>query len=101
MELILFTIIRSIDENIKKEAVKSPPESDFEIEKTKENEDKVDLPSKTSFGDFKCTSSHSADAADETSNPNPTRVICLVDYSDDEEEEEDETPPSKRPHLSP
>ncbi|XP_055420262.1 serine/threonine-protein phosphatase 4 regulatory subunit 3-B-like [Bubalus kerabau] len=92
---------RSIDENIKKEAVKSPPESDFEIEKTKENEDKVDLPSKTSFGDFKCTSSHSADAADETSNPNPTRVICLVDYSDDEEEEEDETPPSKRPHLSP
>ncbi|MXQ98923.1 hypothetical protein E5288_WYG018525 [Bos mutus] len=91
----------SINENIKEEAVKSPPESDIEIQKTKENEDKVDLPSKTSCGDFKFTSCHSADAADETSNPNRTSVICLVDYSDDEEEEEDETPPSKRPHLSP
>ncbi|DAA12676.1 TPA: hypothetical protein BOS_26217 [Bos taurus] len=90
----------SINENIKEEAVKSPPESDIEIQKTKENEDKVDLPSKTSCGDFKFTSCHSADAADETSNPNRTSVICLVDYSDDEEEE-DETPPSKRPHLSP
>ncbi|XP_040121289.1 protein PPP4R3C [Oryx dammah] len=92
---------RSINENIKEEAVEPPPESGFEIKKAKENEDKVDLPSQTSFGDFEFTSSHSADAADETSNPNRRSVICLVDYSDDEEEEEDETPPSKRPHLSP
>ncbi|XP_052518714.1 serine/threonine-protein phosphatase 4 regulatory subunit 3-B-like [Budorcas taxicolor] len=92
---------RSINENIKEEAVEPPPESGFEIKRAKENEDKVDLPSQTSFGDFEFTSSHSADAADETSNPNRRRVICLVDYSDDEEEEEDETPPSKRPHLSP
>ncbi|XP_068819361.1 serine/threonine-protein phosphatase 4 regulatory subunit 3-B-like [Capricornis sumatraensis] len=92
---------RSINENIKEEAVEPPPESGFEIKRAKENEDKVDLPSQTSFGDFEFTSSHSADAADETSNPNRRRVICLVDYSDDEEEEEDETPPSKIPHLSP
>ncbi|XP_043753395.1 serine/threonine-protein phosphatase 4 regulatory subunit 3-B-like [Cervus elaphus] len=95
----------SIIENIKEEAVNPPPESDFEdyfeTKKTKENEDKVDIPSKTSFDDFKFTSSHSADAADGASNPNRRSVICLVDYSDDEEEEEDETPPSKRPHLSP
>ncbi|XP_020726354.2 serine/threonine-protein phosphatase 4 regulatory subunit 3-like isoform X1 [Odocoileus virginianus] len=95
----------SINENVKEEAVKPPPESDFEdyfeTEKAKENEDKVDTPSQTSFGDFKFTSSHSADAADGASNPNCRSVISLVDYSDDEEEEEDETPPSKRPHLSP
>ncbi|XP_055293528.1 serine/threonine-protein phosphatase 4 regulatory subunit 3-B-like [Moschus berezovskii] len=91
----------SINENIKEEAVEPPPESHSETKETKENEDKVDLPSKTSCDDSKFTSSHSADAAAETSNPNRRSMICLVDYSDDEEEEEDETPPSKRPHLSP
>ncbi|XP_065772751.1 serine/threonine-protein phosphatase 4 regulatory subunit 3B-like [Muntiacus reevesi] len=93
----------SIIENIKEETVKPRPESDFEdyfeTEKTKEDEDKEDIP-KTSFGDFESTSSHSADAVAGPSNPNHRSVISLVDYSDDEEEEEDETPPSKRPHLS-
>uniref|UniRef100_A0A8C6D1W0 Protein phosphatase 4 regulatory subunit 3C n=1 Tax=Moschus moschiferus TaxID=68415 RepID=A0A8C6D1W0_MOSMO len=39
----------SINENIKEEAVEPPPESHSETKETKENEDKVDLPSKTSF----------------------------------------------------
>nr|XP_008534653.1 PREDICTED: serine/threonine-protein phosphatase 4 regulatory subunit 3B-like [Equus przewalskii] len=85
------------------EAVRPPLEDDFEdpsdkfVETTnpKENEDKVDLPKRTSSGNFKFTSSHSA------SIPSSSSVIRLVDYPDDDEEDtEEDTPPGKRPHLS-
>nr|XP_044619601.1 serine/threonine-protein phosphatase 4 regulatory subunit 3B-like [Equus asinus] len=85
------------------EAVRPPLEDDFEdpydkfVETTnpKENEDKVDLPKRTSSGNFKFTSSHSA------SIPSSSSMIRLVDYPDDDEEDtEEDTPPGKRPHLS-
>nr|XP_031302390.1 serine/threonine-protein phosphatase 4 regulatory subunit 3B-like [Camelus dromedarius] len=94
-------------ENIEEGEADMPPlEGEFqdccdkftEAKKTKENEDKVDLPKRISFGDLKFTSSHSADtASSRASNPS---TISLVDYSDDEEEDkEDETSLRKRPRL--
>ncbi|XP_008153427.1 serine/threonine-protein phosphatase 4 regulatory subunit 3B-like [Eptesicus fuscus] len=94
-------------ENIEEgESGMKPLESDFqddcdtsmETEKTTENEDKVNLPKRTSSGDLKFTYSHSSGDANGTDNP-----MRLVDYSDDEEEEdkEDETASRKRPHLNP
>ncbi|XP_072812303.1 protein PPP4R3C [Vicugna pacos] len=97
----------SFKENIEEGEADMPPlEGEFqdccdkftEAKKTKENEDKVDLPKRISFGDLKFTSSHSADtASSRASNPS---TISLVDYSDDEEEDkEDETSLRKRPCL--
>lgn len=92
---------RSINENIKEEVIRATTGKWFWDLVSVQNEDKVDLPFNTLVL-WIYFPSHSADAVDETSNPNRRRVICLVDWSlDDEEEEEDETPPSKRPHLSP
>ncbi|XP_036295989.1 serine/threonine-protein phosphatase 4 regulatory subunit 3B [Pipistrellus kuhlii] len=83
-----------------------PMESDFqddydismEIENTTKNEDKVNVPKRTSSGDIKFTYSHSAGDANGTDNP-----MRLVDYSDDDEEEdkEDEAKFRKRPHFNP
>ncbi|KAB0336397.1 hypothetical protein E2I00_012146 [Balaenoptera physalus] len=84
-------------------------ESDFqdhydkfvETKKAKENEDKVDLPQKTSFGGFRFTSFHSASDAGGAGNPNGSSMVGLVDYSaDKEEDKEGETPPRKKLYLS-
>ncbi|KAL2768879.1 protein PPP4R3C [Daubentonia madagascariensis] len=91
------------------EAVMPPLENDFpdcydkfmETKRTRENEDKVDLPKRTSSGGFKFSSSYSAGPANGTHSSNARSVVGLVDYPDDEEEDkEDETSPGKRPHLS-
>ncbi|XP_036160128.1 serine/threonine-protein phosphatase 4 regulatory subunit 3B-like [Myotis myotis] len=69
----------------------------METEKTTENEDKVNLPKRTSSGDLKFTHTHSTGDTNGTDSP-----MRLVDYSDDEEEEdkEDEKAFRKRPHLN-
>lgn len=69
----------------------------METEKTTENEDKVNLPKRTSSGDLKFTHTHSTGDTSGTDSP-----MRLVDYSDDEEEEdkEDEKAFRKRPHLN-
>lgn len=69
----------------------------METEKTTENEDKVNLPKRTSSGDLKFTHTHSIGDTSGTDSP-----MRLVDYSDDEEEEdkEDEKAFRKRPHLN-
>ncbi|ELW48298.1 Serine/threonine-protein phosphatase 4 regulatory subunit 3B [Tupaia chinensis] len=93
-----------------KEAVMPPLESDFpdsydKFTKTKitqENEDKVDLPKRTSSGGFKF-SSRSADATTRTSSPNSSSTSDLVDFPETDEEEEDKEDrpsPRKKSHLS-
>ncbi|XP_059534733.1 serine/threonine-protein phosphatase 4 regulatory subunit 3B-like [Myotis daubentonii] len=69
----------------------------METEKTTENEDKVNLPKRTSSGDLKFTHTHSTGDTNGTDSP-----MRLVDYSDEEEEEdkEDEKAFRKRPHLN-
>lgn len=69
----------------------------METEKTTENEDKVNLPKRTSSGDLKFTHTHSTGDTNGTDSP-----MRLVDYSDDEEEEdkEDEKAFRKRPYLN-
>ncbi|XP_061034096.1 serine/threonine-protein phosphatase 4 regulatory subunit 3B-like [Eubalaena glacialis] len=100
----------SSKENIEEGKAGMPSsESDFqdhydkfvETKKAKENEDKVDLPQKTSFGGFRFTSFHSASDASGAGNPNGSSMVGLVDYSADEEEDkEGETPPRKKLYLS-
>ncbi|XP_059766836.1 serine/threonine-protein phosphatase 4 regulatory subunit 3B-like [Balaenoptera ricei] len=100
----------SSKENIEEGKAGMPSsESDFqdhydkfvETKKAKENEDKVDLPQKTSFGGFRFTSFHSASDAGGAGNPNGSSMVGLVDYSaDKEEDKEGETPPRKKLYLS-
>ncbi|XP_019606051.2 serine/threonine-protein phosphatase 4 regulatory subunit 3B [Rhinolophus sinicus] len=95
-------------ENIGKgEAVMQPLENDFQVhcmetKITKENKNKVDIPKRTTSGDYKFTFPHSVGATNGTGSSTGSKIVGLVDYPDDDEEEtEDETPPRKRPHLSP
>ncbi|XP_016071459.1 PREDICTED: serine/threonine-protein phosphatase 4 regulatory subunit 3B-like [Miniopterus natalensis] len=99
-------------ENIEEgEIVTTPLESDFqggddefmETEKTKENEDKVNLPKRASSGSYKYTYSRSAGDANGTGSPSSSSEMRLVDYPDDDDDEdkEDETASRKRPHLNP
>ncbi|XP_058906599.1 protein PPP4R3C [Kogia breviceps] len=89
----------SFKENIEEGKAGMPSsESDFqdhydkfvETKEAKENEDKVDLPPRTSLGGFEFTSFHSAGVASGAGNPN-------VYYSiDEEEDKEGETLPRKK-----
>ncbi|XP_006085746.1 serine/threonine-protein phosphatase 4 regulatory subunit 3B-like [Myotis lucifugus] len=97
---------RDIEDIEEGETSMNPLESDcqyvydtfMETEETTENEDKVNLPKRTSSGDLKFTHTHSTGDTNGTDSP-----MRLVDYSDDEEEEdkEDEKAFRKRPHLIP
>ncbi|XP_032474756.1 serine/threonine-protein phosphatase 4 regulatory subunit 3B-like [Phocoena sinus] len=89
---------KSFKENIEEgKASMSSSESDFqdhydksvETEKAKENEDKVDLPPKTSLGGSEFTSFHSASDASGAGNPNNSSMVDLVDYSDDDKEDKE------------
>ncbi|XP_019523451.1 PREDICTED: serine/threonine-protein phosphatase 4 regulatory subunit 3B-like [Hipposideros armiger] len=95
-------------ENIgEEEAVMQPLENGFQVhsvenEKSKEEENKADLPKITTSGGCKFIFSHSVSATNGTGSSTGSNIVDLVDYLDDNEEErEDETPPRKRPHLSP
>ncbi|XP_007122381.2 serine/threonine-protein phosphatase 4 regulatory subunit 3B-like [Physeter macrocephalus] len=98
----------SFKENIEEGKAGMPSsESDFqdhydkfvETKEAKENEDKVDLPPRTSLDGFKFTSFHSSGVASGTGNPNGSSMVDLVYYSvDEEEDKEGETPPRKK-HL--
>ncbi|VCX40181.1 unnamed protein product [Gulo gulo] len=90
------------------EATMPPLEDDFqdhfkfmETKKTKENEDKVAPPKRSSSGGYKFPSSHSAAAANGTRSLQGSSTVGLMNHPDDEEKDkEDETSPRKRPHLS-
>ncbi|XP_047571754.1 serine/threonine-protein phosphatase 4 regulatory subunit 3B-like [Lutra lutra] len=90
------------------EATMPPLEDDFqdrfkfmETEKTKENEDKVAPPKRSSSGGYKPTSSHPAAAANGTRSLQGSSTVGLTNHpNDDEKDKEDETSPRKRPHLS-
>ncbi|XP_040857908.1 protein PPP4R3C isoform X1 [Ochotona curzoniae] len=93
----------------KREAVLPPLESDFSgyddsIMDTKmdENEDKANLPKRTSSGGFKCPSPLSGSPDDGTSNTYSSSMVALVNDPDNEENEENEDAmfPRKRPHFS-
>ncbi|XP_058514563.1 serine/threonine-protein phosphatase 4 regulatory subunit 3 [Ochotona princeps] len=93
----------------KREAVLPPLESDFSGSddsfmdtKMDENEDKANLPKRTSSGGFKCPSPLSGSADDGTSNTYRSSVVDLVKDPDNEENEgnEDAMFPRKRPHFS-
>nr|XP_059857936.1 serine/threonine-protein phosphatase 4 regulatory subunit 3B-like [Delphinus delphis] len=102
---------KSFKENIEEgKAGMSSSESDFqdhcdksvETEKAKENEDKADLPPKTSLGGSEFTSFHSASDASGAGNPNNSSMVNLVDYSDDnKEDKEGDPPPRKKLHVAP
>ncbi|TKC37928.1 hypothetical protein EI555_003125 [Monodon monoceros] len=101
---------KSFKENIEEgKAGMSSSESDFqdhydksvETEKAKENEDKVDLPPKTSLGGSEVTSFHSASEASGAGNPNDSSMVDLVDFSDDnKEDKEGDPPPRKKLHVA-
>ncbi|XP_059942533.1 serine/threonine-protein phosphatase 4 regulatory subunit 3B-like [Mesoplodon densirostris] len=100
----------SFKENLEEGKAGMPSsESDFEdhydksveTKKAKENEDRVDLPPKTSLGGFEFTSFHSASDASLAGNPNDSSMVDLEDYSDDNEEDKggETPPPRKKLHL--
>ncbi|XP_029786376.1 protein PPP4R3C [Suricata suricatta] len=90
------------------EAVMPPLEDDFpdpcnepiKPENPKENEDKVDLPQRTSSGSYQIPSSYSAGGANETSSLNSSSTFALKGLDDEEKSEEDGSSPKKKPHLS-
>ncbi|XP_046932330.1 serine/threonine-protein phosphatase 4 regulatory subunit 3B-like isoform X2 [Lynx rufus] len=97
------------EDSKEEEAVMPPLEDDFpdpydkfmETKNPKENEDKVDVPKRTSSGSYKISSSPSAGDANETSSQSSSSTVGLKNDPDDEEKDEgDETSPKKKPHLS-
>ncbi|XP_042831048.1 serine/threonine-protein phosphatase 4 regulatory subunit 3B-like [Panthera tigris] len=97
------------EDSKEEEAVMPPLEDDFpdpydkfmETKNPKENEDKVDLPKRTSSGSCKISSSPSAGGANETSSQSSSSTVGLKNDPDDEEKDEgDEASPKKKPHLS-